>query len=69
MSPRRKPTLPKIRELTESNEIFSVDILMNKRYNASVISFKNSYIFSSQLNLDHVSLRRNKDFQTYEVQS
>ena len=39
----------KIRELTEFNEIFSVDILMNKRYNALVILFKNFLIFSGQL--------------------
>ena len=51
----------KINELTEFNEIFSVDTLMNKRYNALIILFENSYIFSGQLILNHVSLRCNTD--------
>ena len=59
----------KIKELTKFNEIFSVDTLMNKRYNAPVILFKNFYIFSGQLTLNHVSLRRNTVSQTYVVQS
>ena len=57
MSPRRnKRKYEKIKELTEFNEIFSVDKLMNKRYNAPVIVLKNSYIFSGQLTLNHVCL-------------
>ena len=40
----RKKKIQKIRELTDFKEIFSVDILLNKRYNAPVISFKNFYI-------------------------
>ena len=66
MSPRRKKKKPNICELTEFNEIFSVDILMNKIYNVPVILFKN---LSGQLTLNHVSLRRNTDSQRYMVQS
>ena len=69
MSPRRKKKMPKIKELTEINEILSVDILMNKRYNAPVILFKNFYIFSGQLTLNHVSLRICVTPQRYVVQS
>ena len=56
MSPRRKKKKIKIKELTEFNEIFSVDILMNKQYNAPVILFEIFYIFSGQLTLNHVCL-------------
>ena len=47
--PAKRKKYQKIKELTEFNEIFNVDILMNKRYNAPVILFKNFYIFSGQL--------------------
>ena len=67
MSERKK--IPKIRELTEFNAIFSVDILMNIRYNAPVILFKNLYIFSGQLTLNHVVLRICVMPQRYVVQS
>ena len=66
MSPRREK---KIRELTEFNEIFSVDILMNKRYNAPVILFKNFNIFSGKLIWNHVSLRICVTPQRYVAQS
>ena len=45
--------------------MFSVDILINKRYNAPVNLFKNFDIFSGQLTLNHVSLRHNTDSQRY----
>ena len=54
--PAERKKILKINELTEFNEIFSVDILMNKQYNASVILFENSYIFSGHFTLNHVCL-------------
>ena len=41
-----------IRELTEFNEIFSADILMNKRYNAPIILFKNFLHFFKSINFE-----------------
>ena len=52
MSPRRKKKIPKIRELTEFNEIFSVDILMNKRYTAPVILLKKLLHFFRSINFE-----------------
>ena len=67
--PTKRKKIPKIRVLTEFNEIFSVDILMNKRYNAPVILFTNFYIFSGQFSLKHISLRICVTHQRYVVQS
>ena len=53
MSPyRKKKKYQKSGKITEFNEIFSIAILMNKKYNAPVILFKNVYIFSGQLTLN-----------------
>ena len=43
--------LPKIRELPNFDEIFSVNLSMNEFYNASVILFKNLLIFLGHLTL------------------
>ena len=68
MSPCRKKKIPKVKELTEFNEIFSVDILMNNRYNAPVILFETLLHFFRSVNLNHVSLRHNTDSQRYVIQ-
>ena len=50
-APPFEKKLPKIRELSDFNEIFSVDLSMNEFYNASVILFQNLVIFSGHLTL------------------
>ena len=51
-TPCFKKNLPKIRELSDFNEIFSVDLSMDEFYNASVILFQNFLIFFRSLTLE-----------------
>ena len=48
--------LPKIRELSNFNEIFSVYLSMNDLYNAVLFLFQNFLIFFRSLNFDPPTL-------------
>ena len=48
--PLQKKNLPKIRELTDFNEIFSVDLLINECYNAPFLKFFKLSLFFRSVN-------------------